>query len=150
MARNKEVRTMVRIVTLSVALVVALGSGISSGMEQTQGTQIQVGDHTWLEQGFQAADVFQNLAILTDQQLDVAASQSLLANISGTSHATSEGAQIGVLRNVEATAWQGQIISGPCNPKREDQTLRSMYRGRACPRRRGVHVQPAVQPADSG
>jgi hypothetical protein len=114
---------MVRIVMFSVALVVGLTPGLSSGMEQTQGTQMQVHDQTWLQQGCQAADVIQNLAVATGQDLNGAASQSLLANMGGTANAASEGAEIGVLRQLDATAWQGQIVTGPCHPKREDQNL---------------------------
>jgi hypothetical protein len=114
---------MARMVTFSVVLVVGLAPGLSSGMEQTQGTQTQVRDQTWLQQGCQAADVIQNLAILNEQYLDAAGSQALLGNIAGTSHASSEGAEVGVLRLIDSAAWQGQIIAGPCHPEREDQNL---------------------------
>jgi hypothetical protein len=112
MVENKEVRTMARVVTLCVVLVVGLAPGLSSGMEQTQETQTQVHDQIWLEQGCQAADVVQNLATWTEQYLDTAASQSLLANLGGTAHASSEGAEVGVLRQIDVGGWQGQIISG--------------------------------------
>jgi hypothetical protein len=120
---NKEVHDMTRIATLSLAFVVLLSPGVSVGVEQTQDTHVNVGDQIWLQQGHQVADVIQNLAIWNEQLMEGTAGQSLLANITGVSHAASDGAEVGVVQAVEVTGWQGQIVSGPCSWEREDQSL---------------------------
>ncbi|OHB67498.1 MAG: hypothetical protein A2Y77_05895 [Planctomycetes bacterium RBG_13_62_9] len=111
---------MTRIVTCSLAWALLLQAGVALGAEQTQGTTIDTGDHIWLQQGVQAADTVQNLAVLVGQQMD-GATQTLVANVGGVGQATSEGAEIGVIRSLEVSGWQGQILGGPCGPRREDQ-----------------------------
>jgi len=114
---------MTRIVTFSIALAVLLGSTVAFGIEQTQETQVETGDHILLTRGCQTGDVLQNLAISNEQWVDTAVGQALLLSAAGVGHAASEGAVVGVLRNLETTSWQGQILAGPVDPKREDTNL---------------------------
>jgi hypothetical protein len=114
---------MTRIRTVSLVFAVLLGPGLCRGIEQTQSTDLNVGDHILLNQGLQAADVLQNLAIANDQVIDGACGEGLLVSIGGAGNASSEGAQIGVLRSLDLSAWQGQIVTGPCTLIREDHTF---------------------------
>jgi hypothetical protein len=114
---------MTRVVTFSLAMAIVLGTGVCLAIEQTQETQVQTGDHIWLELGCQTADAVGNLAIFTEQLIDGACGQSLLVDAGAVGQASSEGAEMGVLRSLGISGWQGQFIAGPCAAKREDQTL---------------------------
>ncbi|MBN1509349.1 MAG: hypothetical protein JW955_21060 [Sedimentisphaerales bacterium] len=114
---------MTRVVTFSLAVVIGLGAGVCLGIEQTQETQVETSDHILLQLGSQAADAVSNLAIFTEQLIDGACGQSLLVDAGAVGHASSDGAQMGVLRSLGIAGWQGQIITGPNSAKREDQTL---------------------------
>jgi len=76
-----------------------------------------------LNQGVQAADVVQNLAVANEQVIEGVCGEGLLVNIGGVGEASSEGAQVGVLRSLNLDTWQGQLVTGPCTLKREDQNL---------------------------
>jgi len=102
---------------------VLLSSELCFGLEQTQSTQLDVGDHILLNQGVQAANAVQNLAIANEQVMEGVCGEGLLVNIGGAGEASSEGAQVGVLRSLNLGAWQGQLVTGPCTLKREDQNL---------------------------
>jgi len=114
---------MKRVRTVSLVFAVLLGPGLCLGIEQTQSTQVDVGDHILLNQGVQAADVVQNLAASNEQVIEGACGEGLLVNIGGVGHASSEGAEVGVLRSLELSGWQGQLVTGPCTLKREDQNV---------------------------
>jgi len=114
---------MTRVRTVSLVFAVVLSPAICFAIEQTQSTQLDVGDHILLDQGVQAADVVQNLAVANEQVIEGACGEGLLVNIGGTGRASSEGARVGVLRSLGLTTWQGQLITGPCTLKREDQNL---------------------------
>jgi len=112
-----------RIRTVSLVFAVLLSPGLGFGIEQTQSTQLDAGDHILLNQGVQAADVVQNLAASNEQVMEGACGEGLLVNIGSVGHASSEGAEVGVLRSLDLGAWQGQLVTGPCTLKREDQSL---------------------------
>jgi hypothetical protein len=114
---------MTRIGTVSLVFAVLLSPGLCLGIEQTQSTQLDVGDQILLNQGGQAADVVQDLAVSNEQVIEGACGEGLLVNIGGVGHASSEGAEVGVLRSLNLAGWQGQIVTGPCTLKREDQNL---------------------------
>jgi hypothetical protein len=114
---------MTRIVTVLLASAVLFGPGICLGMEQTDDTQIGTDDHIWLQQGCQTADVIQNLAVCNGQYMDGVGGQGLLANVGAVGHASSEGAEVGVLRVLGIMDWQGQLVLGPCALQRQDRTL---------------------------
>jgi hypothetical protein len=114
---------MTRVVTFSLAVAVVLGPGVCLGIEQTQETQVEMGDHIWLQLGCQTADAINNLAIFNEQLFDGACGQSLLVDAGAVGQASSEGAEVGVLRSLGIAGWQGQFIAGPCVAKGEDQNL---------------------------
>jgi hypothetical protein len=114
---------MVRIGTISLVFAALLSPGVCLGIEQTQSTEVGVGDHILLQQGLQAGDVLQNLAIFNEQVIEGACGQGLLVNVAGIGHASSEAAEVGVLRSLDLMGWQGQLVTGPCMAKREDQNL---------------------------
>lgn len=114
---------MTRIGTVSLVFAILIGPGICLGIEQTQSTDLSVGDHILLNQGTQTANVLQNLAMDNDQVVEGACGEGLLVSVGGAGNATSEGAEIGVLRALDLAAWQGQLVTGPCTLVREDHTL---------------------------
>jgi hypothetical protein len=114
---------MTKIGMVSLVFAGLLGPGVCLAIEQTQSTQVHVGDHILLNQGLQAAEALQNLAISNDQVIEGVFGEGLLVSIGGMGQAASECAEIGVLRSLDLTAWQGQLVAGPCALKREDQNL---------------------------
>jgi len=114
---------MTRVVTFSLVAAMVLGPGVCLGIEQTQEVQVEAGDHIWLELGCQTAEAASNLATFSEQLFDGACGQSLLVNVGSVGQATSEGAEVGVLRSLDIAGWQGQFIAGPSAARGEDQNL---------------------------
>jgi hypothetical protein len=109
--------------TVSLVFAVLLGPGLCLGIQQTQSTQLSVGDQVLLHLGLQAGDVLQNLAVDNQQVIEGVCGEGLIASIGGMGHASSDGAEIGVLRSLDLADWQGQFVGGPCAPKQTDHNL---------------------------
>jgi hypothetical protein len=123
---------MLKVVTVSVAVVLMIGSGafgdpITGAIGQMQNTNIGLANTVQLLQGHQAADAIQNLAVCNDQSATRAcgamAGQSMLANLAEIGHASGDCAVVGVLQGLTAVGMQAQAVGDCCDPKSQGQSL---------------------------
>jgi len=123
---------MLKVVAVSVAVVLMIGSGAfgqtpQGAIGQMQNTNIGLLNNVQLLQGHQAADAIQNLAVCNDQSSTRAcgamASQSMLANLAEIGHASGDCAIVGVLQGLTAQGMQAQAIGDCTDPKSQGQSL---------------------------
>jgi len=122
---------MLKVVAVSVAVVLMIGSGafgdVIGSINQTQTTNIGLGNLVQLMQGHQAADAIQNLAVANDQSSNRAcgavAGQSFLGNLAEIGHASGDCAIVGVEQALTAIGMQAQAVGDCCDPKVQGQSL---------------------------
>lgn len=101
-----------KVVITCLALVLSLSPLTRADIHQVQDTVLGLGSSILLEQGQQAAETLQNLAVNNVQQAGSSGTQSLVGNLTQTGSANSGGAAIGVQQGLTAEGLQTVDLAG--------------------------------------